>query len=298
MRFPIKLSKGILPSWCDRILRTKNNPRSFVDQAEAISKASLVCDRGRFSELVATITSGSTTKSTRPQRHKLTNQIISELCSSSDCTILDIGVSDGITTLELIELLDTRFKHFFVTDLSFSVSYIETDRHTYFYDNAGRCFLMATNTWIIFSWLKGAWFPIGSVAKRLLSRAPKYADDLAKKASQLQPDLLGLAAQDERITFQEYDVFTPWTGPQVDIVKVGNVLNRIYFSDETLLAAVENIKGALRNTATLLVTDNREIDAEHREVERVSVFTKNEQGYTLAKNMNGGVDIEDLIVNA
>lgn len=39
-------------------------------------------------------------------------------------------------------------------------------------------------------------------------------------------------------------------------------------------------------------------DAEHREVERVLEFSKNEQGYTLVKNVNGGVDIEGLFLNA
>lgn len=298
MRFPIKLSIGILPRWCDRMLRAKNNPRTFVDHAEAIKKDDLACDRRRFSELVGTVTSGVTTKSTRPQRHRITNQIITELCSASSCTILDIGVSDGVTSLDLIEALNSKFKHYFVTDVSFSVSYIESGRWTYFYDTAGGCFLMATDMFIVLPWLEGAWFPVGSIARWLLSRAPHYADDRAKKASQIQPELLALAEQDKRITIREYDVFRPWLGPQVDLVKICNVLNRIYFSDHRIVAAVENIKGALKNSAKLVVTDNREIDADHCEMERVSVFARNEQGYTLVKNANGGVDIEELILNA
>ena len=291
MRMPIKISRGILPVCCSRIVPTKTNPRGIVFVNGPASRASSAYDRYSFSQLVSAFTSGPTWKSTRPGRHQLTDGLILELCAASRPVILDIGVSDGVTSLELIERLASRFRKYFVADVSFKVSFIERRGNIYFYNSQRTCFLIAAKTFIVYSDQNEAWFPFNRIARYLLSHAPEYADDLAREARLLQPELLTLAEKDPRIAFREYSIFDEWLDTSPDLVKVANLLNRDYFSDHEIRNALRNIKEALRSGGKLFVTDNRE-------TERVSMFSKLESTFVLEHEINGGTEVADIALGA
>ena len=72
----------------------------------------------------------------------------------------------------------------------------------------------------------------------------------------LNPAVRRRLAADERVSYQVHDIFRPWSGSAPDVIKVANLLRRLYFSDEDLLAALEVLHDSLPEGGHLLVVDN------------------------------------------
>ncbi|MCX6880606.1 MAG: hypothetical protein NTW21_43390 [Verrucomicrobia bacterium] len=217
--------------------------------------------------------------------------MIFEACRDCRPAILDIGVSDGVTSLELIEHLGDSFEQYFVADRQTDLLYQVKGNTTYFYDRNGLCILIATRRWLVYP-QAGGWFPFGWIARALSLRAPACDTGHARVLSLLQPELLELTRRDSRITVMTYDVLHPWPGPAVNLVKVANLLNPEYFPESLIRVALANINAALEENGMLVVSDNRESD-----LECVSAFRKRGSGFAVVSVTNGGCRVHGVITH-
>src|SRR6478609_218327 len=141
-------------------------------------------------------------------------------------SVVDLGASDGSTSLDLIRRLPA-FGSFTVADLHVWVTATTAAGHVLFYDAEDRC-ILATGRW----W--AAW-PRLSKPVRMLYRpieaAASRRPERRRRLLLINPELREMMETDSRIHVREHDVFTPWPKPAPDVVKVANLLRRVYFTD-------------------------------------------------------------------
>lgn len=263
----------------------------FEDPRKIISGS--VLSRQEFSKAVSTFQSGSTWKTTHPTRHPLSDNIILGLVSANvTVSILDAGVSDGSTSLNLIEKLQNNFETYYITDLHFYVNVRTNDDNTYFYNPGTKeCFAIANRKFIIHANVRSNFFLLNWMAKYYFSKVPPFNGEACESITLYQPDLDSLSKSDSRIKILEWDIFCPWERDTVDLIKIANVLNPIYFSNDKICLALEHLFGALKSGGYLVVVENREY-------EQWSVFRKIDNKLFLENSGNGGSDITGLIENA
>lgn len=280
MRFPVKFNTAWLPPWLGHLPLVTGDPREVM--REGIT-------REQFAWAVSSIKIGTTWRITQPSRHALSDRVVLELASvQGRPVILDVGVSDGCTSLDLIEKLGGNFERFYVTDASLEIDVMEKGGATYFYHpRAGQCIMRVGDGSIVYADTQGSIFPLNLIARSLLSEAPAYDAGSARSMSLVQPELRKLAESDQRVAICEYDVFQPWTREELDIVKVANLLNRVYFSDGQIVEAIKNLSRAMKPDGKLLVVDNRK-------TERVSLFSKQTSGLKLEREIHGGANVAHL----
>jgi hypothetical protein len=236
-----------------------------------------------LSAIISVLKFGTTFKTTNPGRHEHSNRYLLELYRSTQPSILDIGASDGSTALDLVQTLRDGFRQYFATDLNLSVRCGEDGRGVvYFADHTDQCVLRVSKRWLVYADVSGAWFPLGPLARRLLTRSAGVTD--WREVLLIQPELLELSHRDPRIVVTKYDMFVPWTRERPDLIKIANVLNPSYFSDLQLAKALRVQCSNLAPSGRLLIADNRD------HLEKFSVFCKTAAGMRLEYTHAGGAD--------
>jgi hypothetical protein len=194
--------------------------------------------------------------------------------------ILDVGASDGSTSLDLIRQLGTNFDRYFVTDLNLSASFGYHRGVLYFFDRHGRCTLRASRRFIVYSDTDGAQALLSKLAKWLISRSRKVGD--RREVLLIQPELVNLASEDRRVSILFYDIFTPWKGEPPDLIKIANLLNGKYFSAAQMRQAISIQCANLAAAGRLLLV------SEDDDIEKFSVFRKTTAGMMLEHTHAGG----------
>jgi hypothetical protein len=274
MKLPIKLNKAGWPSPFSDLFLAFNDPRPLAYEPLSISA-------DQFSAGVSSLQFGVIFKTTHPGRHAQSNRFLLETYRGSRPIILDVGASDGSTSLDLIRELGSNFAYYYVTDLNLSVRCgYDSKGVVYFVDQNGSCILRASERLLVYSNTSRARFPLRLIARALLAKCRKACgwQDLVL----IQPALRRLAKSDPRIIIQRYDIFAPWTGPPPDLIKVANLLNDQYFSDSQLKKAVQAQCSNLAPNGRLLLI------SEDEDVEKFSVFRKTPAGMRLEWTHAGG----------
>jgi hypothetical protein len=243
------------------------------DDPRPLTRGLCVLSPAEFSVAVSRLQFGITFKTTRPGRHKQSDRLLLETYRGSKPVILDVGASDGSTSLDLIRALADHLTRYFVTDLNLSVRCGCDHRGVaYFLDQTGTCILRASKRFLAYSDVTGARAPLPFVAKRLLAGYQKVVD--WRDVPLIQPDLLRLAASDNRVTVGRYDMFTPWDGHRPDVIKVANLLTSEYFPAVQMREALRvQCSNLAPNGRLLLVSEDDDAG-----IERFSVFRKGPTG--------------------
>jgi chemotaxis methyl-accepting protein methylase len=63
-------------------------------------------------------------------------------------------------------------------------------------------------------------------------------------------------ATDARVSYRVHDIFQPWSGPAPNIIKVANLLRRLYFDDARIVSALRSLLASLQDGGHLLIVDN------------------------------------------
>lgn len=285
MRFPVKINENCLPNWLHRYLPSKSDPRKLLTPSTCVDY---------FEDCITAIKIGDTWKSTQKRRHLESDQLIVEATKRLDYpSFLEIGASAGSTSIELLDSLGDNYSRFYVTDLFFNLKCAKQGKITYFYHPLNnQCIMCVTDHVLMYEDVADAVPPFGWIAKYLIEQALPIDSTDSTLVSLLHPRLREHANGNPKIVVIEHNVFKPWAHESVDVVKVANVLNRLYFTDDEILKALIHLKNALNSKGLLLVTDNRED-------EKVSIFSKNTTGkYVIEEEINGGTDIADIVVRA
>ena len=275
MRTPVKLNRAGWPSWVYGFLPNMDDPRGLCT-------ADSLIDPELFSRMVSTIKVGPAWRTTQARRHGQADERIRTLLAGSKPVILDVGASDGATSLDLIRRLGSGFKRYYVTDKDLEVRTLVHRDCLYFFGPGGEALMVATPRFVAYA-DRDESDPISrNMVSRLLNRLPKGQKPKLLSVSLLQPELMELIRRDRRVEVRNFDILAPWQGPEVDFVKAANVLNPGYFTTEQLKRAVSHLYGALVPSGRLLIVDN---DPE----ERFVIFRKGPKGPELELAWGGEV---------
>src|SRR5579883_635066 len=163
MRLPIKLNEAGWPARFSRLSFAFHDPRPLAGNGAGLSQQA-------FSDAISTMQFGVTFKTTRPGRQQHSNRFVRDLLRGSKPAILDVGASDGSTSLDLIRTLDGDFRRYYVTDLNLSARCgLDRGGIHYFLDNDGNCVLRASKRFIVYSEVNGAILPLRVLAQALIS---------------------------------------------------------------------------------------------------------------------------------
>jgi hypothetical protein len=203
-----------------------------------------------FREAMSLVHVGDTIKITDAGRHPVADSLLVDNLDLTGATIVDIGVSDGSTAVELIPKLPP-FAAYVLADLYLELQAVRVGRTAVFYDHDGVCVLVAGARLM-------AW-PSLSRAVRLLcwpwlARAARRRD--REPVLLLNPTARALMAADPRVTARAHDVFEEWPAPAPDLIKVANLLRRLYFPDDQLTRALQVLLRSLDEGGHLLLVDN------------------------------------------
>lgn len=239
---PVRLVRGGWPAAVERRLSrlVEVDPRVVLDPD--------VTDEA-FSAAMACMQVGSTIKITGRNRHAAPDALLLEHVDLVGASIVDLGASDGSTSLDLLAQLP-NFGSYVIADLYLHLSAVEVAGHVVFFDAAERCVLVAGRRILV--WPTGA---VGGLVGPLV-RVARRRRDRWRQVLLLCPSARARIAADPRVSSAVHDVFTVWPGRAPDVIKVANVLRRLYFSDEDILRALQALLASLPEGGHLLVVDN------------------------------------------
>ncbi len=245
MRLPVRPLHGRWPGWLES--RAGRffwpDPRVLVDDDP---------DPALFRKVMSQVYIGGTIKITGTNRHPEVDDLLIRNVDLSSAVIADIGASDGSTSLDLIAKLD-NFSAFTIADLHMSMTAVPTRRGWAFFDPDGTCVMISGRRWL-------AWPDQSALVRWLYARTIKTAATQRTARGDhvllLNPDVRKLMAIDSRITSKVHDVFTVWPDPKPDVIKVANLLRRLYFSDEKLADGLRALTASVPEGGHLLIVDN------------------------------------------
>jgi hypothetical protein len=209
------------------------------------------CDADAFRAAMSLLHVGSTIKITGVERHGPADALLLEHVDLEGASIADIGVSDGSTSVELVAKLP-QVASFVLADLYLVVDVAQVGRTMLFHEPSGRCILIAGRRLL-------AWPSLSRTVAVLCAPVVWAARRERRPALLLGPEARELVARDERVQVRVHDVFEPWRGPAPDVVKVANVLRRLYFPDAAIRRALVALHAGLSEGGHLLLVDNPRI---------------------------------------
>jgi hypothetical protein len=248
MRAPVRPLSGRWPAALERRLG-----RFFWQDPSIVLSGDASPDA--FRAAMSAFYVGDTIKITGRNRHPAADDLLIENVDVRDAVIVDVGASDGSTSLDLIERLQ-GFRTFVIADLFLRADAVRTGRRTVIHDSGGRPVLVVGAR--VVAWPdQSAW--VRRLYRRTLARAA--AAEAAERTSLLllNPAVRARMARDTRVTYAVHDVFTTWPGPAPDIMKVANVLRRLYFDDDAIRRGLTAVLGSLAEGGHLLLVDNPRI---------------------------------------
>lgn len=276
MRVPIKLNSDLTISKLLPFLRATGNPANVIrTEDENISV-------GDYLSSVSSIKFGSTFKSTGEHRHLISRQVLKKHLPPRPI-ILDIGASTGTTSLELMEFLGYDFDAYFVTDHNLEIEYArDAKERIFFYSEAGDCILIGGKFLV--------YYP-----KEFSLIEKFFAADISRNGIEtesvmlIDPRLRTISQTRPNITVAKYSIFDPWPLQSPNVIIVGNLMNRTYFSDEQLSSAISNLNSVCLEDGYILIIENRES-------EQGGLYQKRGGKFHMVEQIGHGSDIHELIV--
>ncbi len=247
MHAPVRPLNGAWPAIMEQRLKRFfwNNPTVIVNPD--VSAAD-------FRTAMSAIHVGDTIKITGANRHPEADALLIDNVDLADAEIVDIGASDGSTSVDLIGRLP-GFGSYTIADLFFHISFVRSGRRVLFYDHDGHCILIVGPRFL--AW-PGQSKAVEFLYRLVIARAARLSGRRTEVLL-LNPDAREMIRNDDRITYRVHDVFQPWTGKPPTVIKVANLLRRLYFSDEKIVQGLNTILQSLAEGGYLLMVDNHRI---------------------------------------
>jgi hypothetical protein len=216
--------------------------------------------------------------------------------------LMDVGVSSGITTMEWLEMLrrcgaDVRIV---ATDLQLSARLVRLlPGCDVLLDCFGNPLQYSIGRLAVRPWNKNIDIATGFAVIREITKA------LYRIISRLRPpqdgqDVLLISRRFEHrdeITFCQDDVMGDVAGEFVrrfQVVRVANLLNRAYFSEELIRKAVSNLRRRLAGDGSFLIVNRTHADGRnHGTIFRLS----REGSFEVRSRIGMGSEIEPIVLN-
>lgn len=282
MRVPIRALEGRWPGplqqragrffWPD--------PRTILDPA---------ADPEKFRTAMSALEVGGTYKITGSNRHPGADRLVAENLDLTGAVIVDMGASDGSTALDFLAGLN-GFGSYVLADLYLFVRHGRHRGRSYFFDQDGQWILVVGSRTL-------AWPATSKLVRGLFGRGARAAAAKldARDVLLLNPRMRRLMERDPRVTAVVHDIFAPWPGPAPDLIKVANLLRRLYFSDTQILAALDTLLAALPDGGHLLVADNSRIPGMPP---RAGLYRRTGGAFEAVATTENPPEIADLVARA
>jgi chemotaxis methyl-accepting protein methylase len=256
-----------------------------------------------FSSILSDIVIDGAWKKTSYSRLAISNQNLLEVLRSDrveDIRVLDVGCSDGITTLNLMEYLqrelDARVKATLLDKNMFILRRRRIGTVVYSTSYGKPFFIRMGRIGIKLERLRGKYGIIfNPIIEYLVSLIRKHAhffsDSNKKRISIISPALEGI----QGLTYIEADVFCKEESllNSFEIVRASNILNREYFSDAQILVAIHNLKQYLKESGLLLISLN--IGVGDTEVEVGTIWKMTNGKLVKTRDFGGGSELKAII---
>jgi hypothetical protein len=280
MRRPIRLNRAIWPAAMQKLQRGIPDPRRLLDRD---------IDAAVLTETLQRLKVGNTYKTTDYDRFPRTTRLLSELSFAKPPVVLDVGASDGSTSLAVMKRL--RFARYYVTDRHIKAHVYPTPRGMFLSDTDARPWLYVNRCFVIHNDLDGAEWPYNAIAARVFRAFDASMPRDARDIYMINPDLT--AKRDDRVRIEQYSIFDAWEHEKVDLLIAANLLNRGYFPDAELRTGLRNLRDAMRDGAVLAVIENRNNDT--GSIEQASVFRRSGNRFLAEARVGAGSDIHKLV---
>jgi hypothetical protein len=281
MLFPVRLVRGGLPPKLEsRVKRfVWTDPKLLLDPDVSSED---------FRKAMNAVYVGGTFKITGAGRHPSADELLTNNVDVSQSVIVDIGASDGSTSLDLISRLP-GFGSYIIADLFLNIQAQRVKGKILFFDPSNICILVVSRRLL-------AWPSMSRLVHLLYRRSIKAAGRGGADRVDvllLNPEVRRLMADDARISYQVHDVFTTWEGPTPDVIKVANLLRRLYFSDDQISRALAAIKCSLPEGGHLLIVDN----AREKGIDtRAGLYQRQGDRFVLVESTPHDPEIGDLVL--
>jgi hypothetical protein len=240
-----------------------------------------------FRKTMSAIHVGGTFKITGENRHPEADALLLNNVDVRGARIVDIGASDGSTAVDLIPKLN-GLKSYVIADLFLRLTVVRAWRHSFF-DKDEQCILVAGPRCIAWPGLSkavhGLYWPLISLARR--QPGPR------QEVLLVNPSMRALMASDKRISYREHSVFEKWAGEPPDVIKVANLLRRLYFPDDTIRAALRAVLESLPDGGHLLIVDNPRLNGVDP---RAGLYRRRGDHFEVVDRTPNTPEIDDLIV--
>jgi hypothetical protein len=248
MRMALRLLRSQWPPWVETPLR-----RFVWDDPCVIARPDATPEE--FRNAMKAIHVGGTYKITGTFRHAAADDLLLEHVNLSGADIVDVGASDASTSVDLIRRLPHDFGSYVIADLYLVVHSVRVGGCTVFHDAQDACILVVGKRFL-------GWPQMSALARltyrRVIRQAERSRAD-RRELVLLNPEARQLIADDPRVSCRTHNVFERWPGKPPDVIKVGNLLRRLYFSDEDICRALRSLLASLDDGGYLLVLDNPRI---------------------------------------
>jgi len=206
----------------------------------------------------------------------------------ANARIVDIGASDGSTSVDLISKV-INFKAYIIADLFFDVTAVAVGKRIAFFDNDDQWILVVGPKCL-------AWPSLSWAVSKLYARTQRAAraSRTRQQVLLLNPTARSLIESDDRVSYRVHDVFKQWEGERPDVVKVANLLRRLYFSDSKISEALLAILGSLEDGGYLLIVDNPRISGI---AERAGLYRRDNGRFVAVKLTPDTPEIDDLVTS-
>jgi len=278
MKRPIRLNRDFLRRAWPNLQRGCPDPRGLLNDEISAKEAT---------EIIAKIKINGVFKTTRADRYPRTARLLADSRFPVPPVILDVGASDGSTSLSIMEAL--RFTRYYVTDRHIEARVCLTKKGAFFCDVENNPFMYTNRFLVIYNDVNKAIWPMPAIVRRLFSGFEIPKSENVRTINLMNPALLSRVGDDIRL--HKYDIFEPWCFEKVDLVIAANILNRSYFPEIKLKAALQNLRGALKESGRLAVIENRST------IEQSTIFRLYKDRFIIESEVGRGSDIKPLVTS-
>lgn len=218
-----------------------------------------------FSLALSHLNVAGTYKTTGACRTKLADAAITRLLQDTQKgRILEVGVSDGTSAMELIK------------EVEGSAEVVLSDRHPmlyfkklfpglkHFLDGEGRTM-----------GFKLGWFYLALIGQK------KHDTTRWTPLNTLNPQV---AARTGAKSIRQFNIFTDILQPKATLIKCANILNTTYFSNNSIREAVANLSRSINSNGWIVVSQNNEAFPDN---EAYFILKKEDKGLVVTEEQNG-----------
>lgn len=248
-------------------------------------------DDSLYADIIAKLRYGDATgKDTRVGRFDDLDKVL-DLLPDQGLLVHDVGCSSGVTSLDLMRMLNLKNKKYTLTISDrFLELFVFGEGVKYLYDSDENLRQIYFGRVLCDGQLSRVFF-LSRVLFRVLSKVSRrdVQSKIVKNISLLDPKVQRCINSGE-LNAKSYNIFNRDDDNRYDFVRCMNLLNRSYFSDDQIKIGVANLIEATKHKGYLQIgrTDIHGVN-------KVSVFQKEKRELSLVLQFNGGAEIEDLV---